>query len=595
METAQLIEGKVDWKGKTARKDKHGGTSTSLLVLGAFVFESMATMALAVNLVTYFVGVMHFDLSEAANQLTNYMGTSYIITLLIAFLADTYVGRFKAVLLSTTVEFLGLALLALQAHYPKLKPPLCRIFDPTSHCAKVGGANAALLFVALYLVGLGSGGVKAALPSHGADQFEDKDPKEARQKSSYFNWLLLSLCIGAAISLTFLVWIQDHKGWDWGFTISTIAMLFGIIVFVVGLPQYRIHVVNGSSALTEIVQVFVVAIRNRKLRLPADSDELYEISKDKEDAIIQSEFLPHTNIFRFLDKAAIIQTPESQGRISQWKLCTVTQVENVKILLNMVPIFCCTIIMTLCLAQLQTFSVQQGVTMDKTIANNFQIPPASLPIIPIMFLIIIIPLYDQIIVPFIRKYTGIPTGITHLQRVGVGLLLSSLSMAVAAVVEVKRKRVARDHGMLDAVPLRDPPIPISVFWLSFQYFIFGIADMFTYVGLLEFFYSQVPQDIKSMSSCFLWTSMSLGYFCSTILVKIVNAATKDVTRSGGWLGGNNFNRNHLNLFYWLLSLLSLLNFCVYLFVSTRYKYREERREKSTSDESKMHELHNLES
>ena len=145
-------------------------------------------------------------------------------------------------------------------------------------------------------------------------------------------------------------------------------------------------------------------------------------------------------------------------------------------------------------------------------------------------------------------------------------------MAVAGILEVKRKSVAQDHNMLDAIPVRQP-LPISTFWLSFQYFIFGIADLFTYVGLLEFFYSEAPTGIKSISTCFLWSSMALGYFFSIILVKIVNASTKDVTRSGGWLAGNNINRNHLNLFYWLLSLLSLINFSIYVFVAKGYKYR----------------------
>jgi len=148
-------------------------------------------------------------------------------------------------------------------------------------------------------------------------------------------------------------------------------------------------------------------------------------------------------------------------------------------------------------------------------------------------------------------------------------------MAVASIVEVKRKRVARDNNMLDAVPILMPPLPISTFWLSFQYFIFGIADMFTYVGLLQFFYSEAPKGLKSTSTCFLWSSMALGYFASTIVVKSVNGATKHITRSGGWLAGNNINRNHLNLFYLFLSIVSLLNFFIYLVVSTRYKYRSQ--------------------
>lgn len=210
--------------------------------------------------------------------------------------------------------------------------------------------------------------------------------------------------------------------------------------------------------------------------------------------------------------------------------------------------------------------------MDTSVTKSFNIPPASLPIIPIIFMIIVVPVYDRIFVPFARRITGHPTGITHLQRVGVGLVLSSISMATAALLEVKRKGVARDHNMLDAIPVVQP-LPISTFWLSIQFFIFGIADMFTYVGLLEFFYSEAPQGLKSISTCFLWSSMALGYFCSTILVKIVNSATKGITKSGGWLAGNNINRNHLNLFFWLLSALSMVNFFVYLFVSRRYNYR----------------------
>lgn len=149
----------------------------------------------------------------------------------------------------------GFGLLALQAHYPKLTPPLCNMFVPGADCKPVSGSNAALLFVGLYLVGLGAGGVKASVPSHGADQFDDKDPKEATQKSSFFNFLLLAICIGGAISSTFLVWIQDNKGWDWGFTVSAIAMFFGVITFASGFPWYRYHVLNGSSALKELVQV----------------------------------------------------------------------------------------------------------------------------------------------------------------------------------------------------------------------------------------------------------------------------------------------------------------------------------------------------
>ncbi|KAL7243432.1 hypothetical protein ACSBR1_015762 [Camellia fascicularis] len=123
-------------------------------------------------------------------------------------------------------------------------------------------------------------------------------------------------------------------------------------------------------------------------------------------------------------------------------------------------------------------------------------------------------------------------GITHLQRVGVDLLLSFSLMEIVELVEVKRKGVARNHNMLDVLPVVQP-LPISVFWLSFQYFIFGIANMFTYIGLLEFFYSQAPKCLKSISTCFLWSSIAVGYFLSSIVIDIVNSTTKHITNNGG--------------------------------------------------------------
>ncbi|XVF87257.1 hypothetical protein PTKIN_Ptkin18bG0104400 [Pterospermum kingtungense] len=544
----------------------------ALFVLVTFAFDSMANLHLAVNLVTYFTGILHFEVSDAANALTNFMGTGYILCILFAILADIYIGRFKTVLVSGAIEFLGLALLLVQAHYKSLRPPACNVFDPTSRCEKLKSGESAFLYIALYLVAAGTGGIKASVPSHGADQFDDKDDREAKHMSSFFNCLLLAICVGGAFSLTLIVWLDDHKGWDAGLGVSSIAMFLAVVIAVAGWPLYRIHVALGTSVIVQIIQVYVAAIRNRNLQLPKNPQELYELPKDKE-AALDDDFLPHRDVYRFLDKAAI-QTATTAQTPNPWKLCTVTQVENAKILLGMTPIFACTVIMTLCLAQLQTFSVQQGLTMDTNVAGSFDIPPASLPILPVAFLIVLVPFYDQIIVPILRRLTGHPSGITHLQRIGVGLVLSCISMATASIMEVKRKAVARDHNMLDAIP-GVQPLPISVFWLSIQYFIFGIADMFTYVGLLEFFYSEAPRGLKTVSTCFLWTSMAIGYYLSTILVKIVNRATKDNTNSGGWLVGNNINRNHLNLFYLLLSLMSLVNFIVYLFVAILYKYRSE--------------------
>ncbi|KAJ6928453.1 hypothetical protein NC652_012533 [Populus alba x Populus x berolinensis] len=242
--------------------------------------------------------------------------------------------------------------------------------------------------------------------------------------------------------------------------------------------------------------------RNRRLLLPK-AEELYEIS-DKE-TIAYEEKLEHTEQFRFLDKAAIL--PEGM-QPAPWKVCSVTQVEEVKILTRlMLTILGSTIIMNTCLAQLQTFSEQQGNDMYRKIGKH-DFPAPSAPVIPLVFMVILIPAYEFFFVPFPRKFTGHPAGITQLQRVGVGLVLSAVSMAVAGIVEVKR----RDQALKGHL--------ISLFWLSFQYGIFGIADMFTLVELLDFFYKEAPSSMKSLSTSFTWLSLSFGYFLSTVFVNI---------------------------------------------------------------------------
>ncbi|XP_054818531.1 protein NRT1/ PTR FAMILY 4.5-like isoform X2 [Prosopis cineraria] len=527
--------------------------------------ENMAFIAMAVSLVTYFFGYMNFNLTKSATTVTNIMGTAFLLALFGGFVSDTYLSRFKTCVLFVSMEILGYGILAVQAHFKQLRPIPCKgaATIQTSQCEAASGGQAAILYTGLYLVALGTGGVKAALPALGADQFDDKDPKEAAQLSSFFNWFLLSLTIGAIVGVTFIVWISTNLSWEWSFTICTISVLFAVIFIIMGKSLYRNNVPKGSP-LVRIIQVFVAAFRNRKLQIPENEEELHEILEIKGED--NQEILKRTDQFRFLDRAAIIRsTTDAATAISSgpWSLCTVTQVEETKILIRMLPIICSTIFMNTCLAQLQTFSIQQSTTMNPNI-KGFKVPGPSIPVIPLLFMFALIPLYDRIFVPLARRITGISTGIRPLQRVGVGLVLSAISMAVAGVVETHRKSVAIQHEMVDSTE----PLPLSLFWLGFQYAIFGAADMFTLVGLLEFFYAESSAGMKSLSTAISWSSVAFGYFTSTVVVEVVNKV------SGGWLASNNLNRDKLNYFYWLLSALSVLNFGFYLVCASWYRYKK---------------------
>src|SRR4051794_36112548 len=77
-----------------------------------------------------------------------------------------------------------------------------------------------IFFIGLYMVGLGFGAQSPCVASFGADQFDDTDEVEKTKKSSFFNWHYFTINVGSLIAGTVIVWVQEHKGWLWGFTIS---------------------------------------------------------------------------------------------------------------------------------------------------------------------------------------------------------------------------------------------------------------------------------------------------------------------------------------------------------------------------------------
>ncbi|KAH7864669.1 hypothetical protein Vadar_032437 [Vaccinium darrowii] len=76
--------------------------------------------------------------------------------------------------------------------------------------------------------------------------------------------------------------------------------------------------------------------------------------------------------------------------------------------------------------------------------------------------------------------------------------------------------------------------------------------------------------MKAMSTGLFLSTMSLGFFLSSILVTAADKVTGD---GKPWLADNLNQGKHYN-FYWLLSILSVLNFFLFLVGAKRYVYKE---------------------
>ncbi|CAI0434571.1 unnamed protein product [Linum tenue] len=95
------------------------------------------------------------------------------------------------------------------------------------------------------------------------------------------------------------------------------------------------------------------------------------------------------------------------------------------------------------------------------------------------------------------------------------------------------------------------------------------------VAKLEFFYDQAPQGMKSLGTSYFTSSIGLGQFLSSFLVRTVSEVTERRNGKGrGWIL-NNLNVSHLDYYYGLLVVLALVNFVVYLLVAKLFVYNVE--------------------
>lgn len=194
----------------------------------------------------------------------------------------------------------GLILLTLSSSLRSLRPSSVGCNELSlllGSCKPPSRDQMAFLYVSLYTIALGAGGIRPCVSSFGADQFDVENPKEREQIPRFFNGFYFMITVGIFISLTLVVYISEYISWAWGFGTLAMAMAVANLIFFSGTPFYR-HRIPSGSPLTRLVQVIVAALRKRRVTMPTNKDELYEVH-DKESAIPGSRKLHHTDALRY--------------------------------------------------------------------------------------------------------------------------------------------------------------------------------------------------------------------------------------------------------------------------------------------------------
>ncbi|KAI4345860.1 hypothetical protein L6164_012949 [Bauhinia variegata] len=338
-------DGTVDLKGNPVLRSKRGGWKACSFVVVYEVFERMAYYGISSNLILYLTKKLHQGTVTAANNVTNWVGTIWMTPILGAYVADAHLGRYWTFVVSSVIYLSGMSLLTLSVSLPGLKPPKCFETDITK-CKKASTLQLAVFYGALYTLAVGTGGTKPNISTIGADQFDDFEPKEKAHKLSFFNWWMFSIFFGTLFANTVLVYVQDNVGWTLGYALPTLGLAISILIFLAGTPFYRHKLPNGSP-FTRMARVIVAALRKWSVPVPSDPKELYEL--ELEEYAKKGKYrIDSTPTLRFLNKASV----KTSSGSSPWMLCSVTQVEETKQMLRMIPILIATFVpstMILCI------------------------------------------------------------------------------------------------------------------------------------------------------------------------------------------------------------------------------------------------------
>ncbi|GFS42842.1 major facilitator superfamily protein [Actinidia rufa] len=479
------VDGVVDYKNRPVLRSKSGAWRSAIFIIGVEVAERCAYYGIGSNLITYLTGPLGQSTATAAENVNAWSGAASLLPLFGAFVADSFLGRYRTIIIGSVLYIswqrsgegvswrwnphigevfttilasdwrsnqprpLGLGLLTLSAVLPSFSSSDCESDTDVNPCSPPE-LQIVFFFFSLYLVAVAQGGHKPCVQAFGADQFDAQHPQEYKAKSSFFNWWYFALCLGSCAMLLILNYIQDNLNWVIGFGIPCIVMAFALVLFLLGTMTYRFSIKSDEKGpFVRIGRVFVNAAKNWRTTPSA-------IAPEEESPRI----LPHqgSDQFKFLDKAML--APD--GSKEDGKVCSINEVEEAKAVLRLVPIWTACLVYAIVFAQSSTLFTKQGVTLDRSIGSGFAIPAASLQSFISISVVIFIPIYDRIFVPIARAITLKPSGITMLQRIGTGLLLSLISMVIAALVEKKRLEIAIEYGLVDKPKAT---VPMSFWWL----------------------------------------------------------------------------------------------------------------------------------
>lgn len=567
--------------------------STASYILVTEFCERLCYYGFSGSLVLFFETQLNMSAEDSVNNFYLWNGSVYVFPLLGAVIADGVLGRYKTILSFSILYFISLVIFLFGIIPGNVQPPL--------------------VFLGMYLLAVATGGIKPNVSTLGADQFSpqlyEQDLKESKVFFSYFYWCIN---LGSLLSYTVIAYICQFglpglggKEYSFlvGYSIPAIMILIGIAVFISGSSRYKKNSPAGSM-ITVICGIICEALYKRSYW--TNLNNFTSVAGSKQDVSDDQQYVGElAGVATWLDVSL-----RSNGGSYSFK-----HVEATKYLVRLVPFLLLMVPFWSIYGQTKTAFQLQGCQMNTSIGSGVDIPISAMNIFNNITILALVPVFERYLYPAIER-NNIEFGM--LRKIGLGFVFACVAMVFAGIVEIARVRATPDAGnyydvnardnissckdinnynpyqyqkwyadsnemqpvncyqtcdtlnsddhaylSLDCIQCDDIPqaSSLSILVQVPLFVLIGIAEIFASVTSLEFFYSQAPNSIRSVSQACNLLTTALGSWLTIPFTLLVNSNSNDQ-----WIVSN-VDEGHLDYYFFLLASLMLVALLVFMRIS----------------------------
>ncbi|MBR3695285.1 MAG: MFS transporter [Akkermansia sp.] len=501
-------------------------------IIGNEACERFCFYGMKAILIVYMTDVLLMSKDSAQEIVHLFNATIYILPLLGAWLADRFLGRYKTILFISLFYCLGNAVLA------------------TSDLATSVESKQIILFTGLFIIAIGTGGIKPCVSAFVGDQAGGFDSQTMTRIYSAFYW---SINFGSFFAMLVIPFVRDNWGYGIAFAIPGVFMALATLVFWLGNKTYKhkapaqpeflsvlsCRIFGGARKACDkfggekVAQTTATALRIASFIVIAPiivtlavmayngATDIAVLSGLNETQVklcaLAAVFLYTVAIaIAGLKLAATMRLRNFFGTVGSMLFCKkeVTEelynAEERKSARNMVRIlvtFMLVIPFWSLFDQTASSWLLQGKSMQPLNFALFGLQinfgAEQMQSLNPLLVMVLIPMLTLLVYPKVKQLAS------PLVRMGIGIVLAGISFGIVAVLQ----------------SILDSGVELSILWQAIPYLVLTVAEILVSTTGLEYAYTAAGEKLKSTVSSFWNLTIALGNVLVVCITSIISGAT----------------------------------------------------------------------